>query len=82
MKIGEREGIVKVQVEVILKERKVKLSKKDLGEMKVTKMDLGMAFGNKEAEMSRNQAEDWNRGQVEEGQEWEMRGWQWQPGYL
>ena len=61
-----------MQVEVILMEKKVK----------VTEKDLEVAFGYKKVENSRSQAEDWNRGQVEGERGWAMRGWKWLPGPL
>jgi len=48
--------------------------------VKVTEKDLEVAFGYKEVEISRSQAEDWNRDQVEGERGWAMRGWKWLPG--
>lgn len=66
--IAELEGIPNVQAEVILTEKKVKVT-----------MHLGVAAGNIEV-VSRSQAEDRSRSRAEGGRGWEMSVWRWQQG--
>ena len=70
MRTAEVWGIQNVQGEVILTEKKVKVT-----------MHLGVAAGNIEV-VSRNQAEDRSRSRVEGGRGWEMSVWRWQQGEI